>query len=190
MDERIEELKLQIKELLEDKKYFDIRELLVDMNEADIAEIIESFDEKTDVVRIFRLLPKDNAAEVFSYIPVEYEQMIIESITTREINFIMNELFTDDVSNSAEELVDPETLEEPDYEMYEDKDEYARAYDAYKEEYLKLKEDWHEIDKKNEIRKAFEEIPFEITTYELYVLKDNTPVKIADNLKNVMKTFE
>lgn len=123
MEERIEELELRIKELLSEKKYFDVRELLVDMNEADIAEIIESFEEKNDVVRIFRLLPKNNAALVFAYIPVEYEQMIIESITTREINFIMNELFTDDAADMLEEMpanvvkrvlaaTDPETRKE------------------------------------------------------------------------------
>ena len=42
MEERIEELEKQIKDLLNDKKYHQIRELLVDLNEADIAEIIKA----------------------------------------------------------------------------------------------------------------------------------------------------
>lgn len=111
--------------------------------------------------------------------------VIDDSVFTVKANiksYTFEDLFTDDVSADAEGLVDPETLEEPDYENYEDKDAYARDYEAYKEEYLKLKEEWQEIDKKEEIQKAFEEIPFEITTYELYALKDNTSVKIADNL--------
>jgi len=111
--------------------------------------------------------------------------VVDDSVFTVKANvksYAFEDLFTDDVTADAEGLVDPETLEEPDYESYEDKDEYATAYDAYKEEYLKLKEEWQEIDKKEEIQKAFEEIPYEITTYELYVLKDNSPVKVADNL--------
>ncbi|MEG0593132.1 MAG: magnesium transporter [Coprobacillus sp.] len=104
MEERIEELEKQIKDLLNDKKYHQIRELLIDLNEVDIAEIIETIEEKEDVVRIFRLLPKDNAAEVFSYIPVEYEQMIIESITNREIGQIMSDLYSDDAVDMLEEM--------------------------------------------------------------------------------------
>ena len=98
MEKRIEELENQIKDLLNDKKYHQIRELLVDLNEADIA------DNKEDVVRIFRLLPKDSAADVFSYIPVEYEQMIIESLTNREIGQIMNDLYSDDAVDMLEEM--------------------------------------------------------------------------------------
>lgn len=104
MEERIEELEIKIKELLNDKKYHQIRELLLDLNEADIAEIIETIDDKEDVVRIFRLLPKDSAADVFSYIPVEYEQMIIESLTMREIGQIMNDLYSDDAVDMLEEM--------------------------------------------------------------------------------------
>lgn len=104
MEERIEELEKQIKELLLDKKYHQIRELLVDLNEVDIAEIIETIENKEDVVCVFRLLSKDNAAEVFSYIPVEYEQMIIESLTNREIGQIMNDLYSDDAVDMLEEM--------------------------------------------------------------------------------------
>lgn len=104
MEERIEELEIQIKDLLENKKYHQIRELLVDLNEADIAEIIETINEREDVVRLFRLLPKDSAADVFSYIPVEYEQMIIESLTNREIGQIMNDLYSDDAVDMLEEM--------------------------------------------------------------------------------------
>lgn len=104
MEERIEELEIKIKELLSIKKYHQIRELLIDLNEADIAEIIETIEDKEDVVRIFRLLPKDSAADVFSYIPVEYEQMIIESLTMREIGLIMNDLYSDDAVDMLEEM--------------------------------------------------------------------------------------
>ncbi len=104
MDERIEEIELEIKKLLNEKNYHSIRRLLEDLNEADIAEIIEEIDNKEDVVRIFRLLSKDGAAEVFTYMPVEYEQMIIESLTNREIGQIMNDLYSDDAVDILEEM--------------------------------------------------------------------------------------
>ena len=40
----------------------------------------------------------------FSYIPVEYEQMIIESLTNREIGQIMNDLYSDDAVDMLEEM--------------------------------------------------------------------------------------
>ncbi len=104
MEKRIEELELKIKELLKEKNYHQIRELLSHLDEADIAEIIETVDNCDDVVRVFRLLSKDIAAEVFSYIPVEYEQMIIESLTTREIGQIVNDLYSDDAADMIEEM--------------------------------------------------------------------------------------
>ena len=104
MEERIEELENIIKELLEEKKYHQIREALVDVNEADIADIIETFDKKEDIIRIFRLLSKDIAAEVFSHISVDYEQIIIESLTNREIGQIMNDLYSDDAVDMLEEM--------------------------------------------------------------------------------------
>ena len=104
MEKRIEDLEDNIKELISEKKYHKIRELLMELNEADIAEIIETIDDRDDVVRLFRLLPKDIAADVFAYIPVDYEQMIIESITMREIGLIMADLYSDDAVDMLEEM--------------------------------------------------------------------------------------
>ncbi len=104
MEEKIEGLKTLIKELLKNKQLHKVRELLVDYNEVDIAEVIESIGDKEDIVRLFRLLPKDIAAEVFSYMPVEYEQVIIESLTTKEIGQIMNDLYSDDAVDMLEEM--------------------------------------------------------------------------------------
>ena len=104
MEERIEELSLQIEELLKDNKYHQIREILDDLNEADVAEIIEETDNEKDIVRLFRLLSKDSAAEVFADLPVDYQQMIIESLTNREIGQIMNDLYSDDAVDMLEEM--------------------------------------------------------------------------------------
>ena len=81
MEERIEELEVKIKELLDDKKYHQIRELLMDLNEADIAEIIETIEIKEDVVRVFRLLPKDTASSEYkSFIICPISRIVKDSI--------------------------------------------------------------------------------------------------------------
>jgi magnesium transporter len=104
MEKELDEIELEIKSLLEQKNYHAIRQILEDLNEADIAEIIEEIDDEEDSVRIYRLLSKDHAAEVFSYIPIEYERMIIQSLTTREISQVMNDLYSDDAVDLLEEM--------------------------------------------------------------------------------------
>jgi magnesium transporter len=104
MEKELDEIELEIKSLLEQKNYHAIRQILEDLNEADIAEIIEEIDDEEDIVRIYRLLSKDHAAEVFSYIPIEYERMIIQSLTTREISQVMNDLYSDDAVDLLEEM--------------------------------------------------------------------------------------
>lgn len=104
MDERIEEIEIQLKELLEVKDYYQIREILDDLNEADIADILEKFENEKDIVRLFRLQSKDRAAEVFAELPADYQQMIIESLTNREIGQIMNDLYSDDAVDMLEEM--------------------------------------------------------------------------------------
>ncbi len=104
MEENLVFIENQIKELLENKKFHQIKDILHELNEADIAEIIETIEDRDHIVRIFRLLSKDIAAEVFAYIPVEYEQIIIESLTKKEVGQIVDELFSDDAVDMLEEM--------------------------------------------------------------------------------------
>jgi len=104
MDEKIEELEKNIKELLENKKYHNLREVLDDENEADIAEVFETIDNEESMVLLFRLLPKDKAAEVFAYLPIETQQTIIQLLTNTEVGQILNDLNSDDAVDMLEEM--------------------------------------------------------------------------------------
>lgn len=90
--------------LIEDKKFIEVRHLLCDMNEVDIAEFIDELDDNPYSVIVFRLLPKELAADVFSYLDRDIQQRIVESITDRELEGILDQLFLDDTVDFLEEM--------------------------------------------------------------------------------------
>jgi magnesium transporter len=73
------------------------------MNVADVAEFLETL-EKSDLLKLFRLLPKEMGAEVFALFSPEAQLQIVQSITDKEIMFIIDELFLDDTIDFIEEM--------------------------------------------------------------------------------------
>ena len=107
MEKDFDEMITEIIEMLKEKKYFVARDLILKNNEVDIAEILEEILEILGVektVVIFRTLPKDVLVEVFSYLPIDDQIAIINGITDKEINFILDELDFDDMIDVLEEL--------------------------------------------------------------------------------------
>lgn len=97
----------KILELLEEKKYFSARDELMKYNAADIAGIIEEITDDSEIrmtVILFRLLPKDVLVEAFSYLPSDLQVDIVNEITDKEINYIIQELDFDDKIDVLEEL--------------------------------------------------------------------------------------
>ncbi|MDX9916680.1 MAG: magnesium transporter [Gudongella sp.] len=94
---------LTILELIEQKKYLQIKQILEEMNEVDIAEILDDLDLHTALL-IFRMLPKDLAVEVFAHFSVEQQRDLINAMTDKELNFIIDELFFDDMIDLLEEM--------------------------------------------------------------------------------------
>lgn len=92
-----------ILELIENKKYILLKKELAEMNEVDISEILEPLDLSTTLL-VYRMLPKDIAAEVFSYISPERQADIINAVTDKELKFILDELFFDDMIDLIEEM--------------------------------------------------------------------------------------
>lgn len=97
----------QVLTLLEEKKYVKAREILLEHNEVNIAEILEEVIDELDVKRaiiLFRTLPKNISAEVFSYLPPDDQVDIIQGITEKETDYIIDELDFDDMIDVLEEL--------------------------------------------------------------------------------------
>lgn len=102
-DEDIE----RVLEMLEEKSYFKARDEILKHNEVDIGEILEEVLEELGVEKtiiLFRMLPKDVSVEVFSYLPTDDQLEIVQGITDREIDYIIQELDFDDKIDVLEEL--------------------------------------------------------------------------------------
>ncbi|GMG95241.1 magnesium transporter [Tepidimicrobium xylanilyticum] len=97
MDER------RLKELIEEKKYVTLKKELEELNQVDIAELLEKLDVYTALL-IFRMLSKDLAVEVFSHFSVEQQRNIIGLVTDKELKYIVEELFFDDMVDIIEEM--------------------------------------------------------------------------------------
>ena len=83
-------------ELIEQKKYIQLKKILSEMNEVDIAEILDPLEPNTTLL-LFRMLPKDIAVEVFAHFSTDQQRDIINAVTDKELNYILDELFFDDM---------------------------------------------------------------------------------------------
>ena len=70
MEERIEELSLQIEELLKDNKYHQIREILDDLNEADYVIVMEQ-SHKDSLMKMFPSLNLDKVYLLLDNVDIE-----------------------------------------------------------------------------------------------------------------------
>ena len=73
------------------------------LNSVDTAELFKDLED-SEILILFRLLPKDIAAEVFSYLSGDDQMTIIKAITDKEVTYIMDELYFDDMIDFLEEL--------------------------------------------------------------------------------------
>lgn len=97
----------EIYKLIKNNQIIEARNILVKMNVVDIAQFYETIFEDEDeehFIVLFRVLPKDIAASVFSYLSPEGKSHIIQSVTDKEITYILDELYLDDVVDLIEEF--------------------------------------------------------------------------------------
>lgn len=93
----------EILQLIDQKKYVQLKKVLSEMNEVDIAEILDPLDANTTLL-IFRMLPKSLAVEVFAHFSTEQQRDIINAVTDKELNYLLDELFFDDMIDLIEEM--------------------------------------------------------------------------------------
>ena len=92
-----------LQQLLDNREIKKLRSALDDMNEMDIAEFLGTLPEPK-LALVFRMLPKETAAEVFAYLEVEEQEKLINSMTDKELAYIIEELYVDDAVDMLEEL--------------------------------------------------------------------------------------
>lgn len=105
MAQKINEARLGV--LVGQKNYRALREILSDMNAVDVAQFLGDLPDEQALLT-FRTLPKDAAMDVFAELDADVQQHIVESITDREVQQLMDELAVDDAVDMLEEM--PATL--------------------------------------------------------------------------------
>ncbi len=90
--------------LVEKNDYIGLKNRFIEMNYVDIAEFIMLIDNEKTAVKAFRIMPKDMFADVFSYLDADWQQLIVQSITDKEIEKIMDDIFVDDAVDFLEEV--------------------------------------------------------------------------------------
>lgn len=90
--------------LVEENNFKELKNHFIEMNYVDIAEFIMLIDNEKTAVKVFRIMPKDMFADVFSYLDADWQQLIVQSITDREIGQIMDDIFVDDAVDFLEEV--------------------------------------------------------------------------------------
>lgn len=91
-------------ELLGKNDYIGLKNHFIEMTYVDIAEFIMLIEDEKTAVKVFRIMPKDMFADVFSYLDADWQQLIVQSITDKEIATIMDDIFVDDAVDFLEEV--------------------------------------------------------------------------------------
>lgn len=90
--------------LVEENDLKSLKAHLIEMNYVDIAEFIMLIEDEKTAVMVFRILPKDMSADIFAYLDSDWQQLIVQSITDKEIERLMDDLFVDDAVDFLEEV--------------------------------------------------------------------------------------
>ena len=107
MEERnYEQRREKLLQMLESRRLKSLQNELEDMNEFDIAEILTELgeDDTVKMITVFRLLSKERGAEVFAELDAPEQQEIINSITDKELSYIVEDMYVDDAVDMMEEL--------------------------------------------------------------------------------------
>lgn len=96
-------MKEKILNHIEQGKHAEARNVMLHMNVVDLAQLFEDLEQTKRLV-MFRILPKDIASGVFSHLSHDVQRYIVESITDKEVESILEELFLDDTIDFLEEM--------------------------------------------------------------------------------------
>ncbi len=107
MEERnYEQRRERLLQLLENRRLKSLQNELEDMNEFDVAEFLTELgeDDALKMMTVFRLLSKERGAEVFAELDAPEQQEIINSISDKELGYIVEDMYVDDAVDMMEEL--------------------------------------------------------------------------------------
>ncbi len=98
-----EEEKVNVIELLNEKKFSEVKEELAQLKEVDIAEMFYDVSDE-DILKLYRLLNKDMAADVFTNMDSDLQKRLIEVMSDKELREVLDDMFLDDTVDLMGEM--------------------------------------------------------------------------------------
>ncbi|MBQ7172411.1 MAG: magnesium transporter [Clostridia bacterium] len=92
-----------LSEKVGEKDFKTLRALLHETNPVDVAEALAELPEREMTV-CFRMLDKDTASEVFSGMEPDAQELLIRSLSDKELKEIVDDMWTDDAADLVEEM--------------------------------------------------------------------------------------
>jgi len=99
----MEELREQVRSLVEEHDWLAVRRLLAEMSVPEVADLLEGV-EMPERLLVFRLLPRDFSDDVFSYLDGPEQDVILGGLTDRETRRLLASMAPDDRTELFEEL--------------------------------------------------------------------------------------
>ena len=90
-------------EKIESKDYKSVHEMLAKQYTVDLADLLDELDVKNLAI-VFRMLEKEQAAEVFSYMDNDSRQRLLEILSSKELDVILDLMATDDAVDFLEDM--------------------------------------------------------------------------------------
>ncbi len=103
MEEKTITLSELLSEKVGEKDLKTLRALLHETNPVDVAEAFAELPER-ELTVCFRMLDKDTASEVFSGMEPEAQELLIRSLSDKELKEIVDDMWTDDAADLVEEM--------------------------------------------------------------------------------------
>lgn len=99
----MEEIREQVRALVEAHDWLAVRRLLAEMSVPEVADLLEGV-EMPERLLVFRLLPRDFSDDVFSYLDGPDQDVILAGLTDRETRRLLASMAPDDRTELFEEL--------------------------------------------------------------------------------------
>ncbi len=99
----VEELREQVRALVDTHDWLAVRRLLADMSVPEVADLLSGV-EMPERLLVFRLLPRDLSDDVFSYLEGPDQDIILGGLTDRETRVLLASMAPDDRTELFEEL--------------------------------------------------------------------------------------
>ena len=188
-----DELIVNIKQLIADKKNAALRLMMKEFHYADIAEIAEELkvDEATYLIK---LLDSEKTSDILAEMDEDSREAVLNNLSVKEIAGELEELDTDDAADIVGEL--PKEIVQEVISEIEDKEHAADIVDLLRyddnsagglmaKELVKVNENWNVLTCVKEMRAQAENVT---RVHSIYVVDNDDKLKGRLSLKDLLTT--